>query len=196
MNLKRFFALPLAALPLLAQAPAQEPLPLEASLNTVIASQDMNKLVRSNNLAGYTLGLALRAEAKPGLNLRFHINLMSIRGADGTGLKNANRPHFFGGMDVMQDLGSKWSVYGGLLGMQWKQNKNQATNPSFNNSLPASSGFPNGGNNYTEGTKFGYRVGAEYSLTKDLRCNLGFTQAEFNKVYNPSWYSLGVTYRF
>ncbi|GLH73547.1 hypothetical protein GETHLI_20490 [Geothrix limicola] len=195
MTLKRFLMLPLAALPLLGQANA-DTIPLEGSFNLVIASQDMNKLVRSGNLAGYTAGLALRSEVKPGLDLRYHLNFMFLRGADGTGLKNANRPHFFGGMDVMQELNAKWSVFGGPMAVQWKQNKNQATDPSFNNSKPASSAFPNGGNNYADGTKFGFRIGAEYRFSKKLRTDLSFQQAEFNKVFNPSWYSVGLTYLF
>jgi len=102
------------------------------------------------------------SEVKPGLDLRFHANFMSLRGADGTGLKNANRPHFFGGMDVMQAINAKWTAFGGLMAVQWKQNKTQATNPMFNSSTVQNAATnPNGGNNFTEGTKFGFRVGLE-----------------------------------
>lgn len=182
MNLKRLIALPLVALPLCAQsAPGGNPFEFTGTIT--IANADMNKMVRSNNLAGYSLGFAARQEIKPGLNTRLHIALMSLRGNDGTGLDNASRPHVNGGLDIMQDV-NRWTFFGGLTATQWKQNPNTATLPLFT------------GANATSGVKLGYRIGAEYAFTPQVRGTLSFNQAEFNKVLNPSWYALGMTYRF
>lgn len=178
MNLKRFLILPLIALPLMAEGS-----PFEASLTATVANGDLNKMVRSNNLAGWSIGLALRQEIKPGLNTRFHMAFMSLRGKDLTGLDNANRPHVNGGLDIMQDLGA-WTFFGGMTATQWKQNTLTAKDPLFI------------GTNASSGVKFGFRVGAEYAFSKSIRGQFAFNQAEFNKVLNPSWYSLGVVYRF
>ena len=185
MKFKYLMVLPMLATPLMAEDSTAGN-PFEFNLNAVIANGDMNRMVRSNNLAGYTLGFGVRSEIRPGLNARLHLALMSIRGGDRTGLENANRPQTTGGLDIMQDI-AKWSFYGGLTATQWKQGPNP-TLPAFSNT-PA-------GNNISGGVKMGYRIGAEYSFTKSLRANVAFNQAEFNKVLNPSWYSLGLTYRF
>lgn len=178
MNLKRFFILPLIALPLMAEGN-----PFEAALTATIANGDMNKMVRSNNLSGWSLGFAARQEIKPGLNTRLHLSLMSLRGKDQTGLENANRPHVNGGLDVMQDVGA-WTFFGGMTATQWKQNTGSAKDPLFT------------GDNINNGVKFGFRIGAEYAFSNTIRGQFAFNQAEFNKVLNPSWYSLGVVYRF
>ena len=181
MKFKYLMVLPMLAAPLMAEDSAAGN-PFEFNLNAVIANGDMNRMVRSNNLAGYTLGFGVRSEIRPGLNARLHLALMSIRGGDGTGLENANRPQTTGGLDIMQDM-AKWTFYGGLTATQWKQGPN-STLPAFS------------GTNTTNGVKLGYRIGAEYLFTKSLRANMAFNQGEFNKVLNPSWYSLGITYRF
>jgi hypothetical protein len=181
MRFKYFIFLPMLAASLMAEDPASSN-PFEFNLNVVIANGDLNRMVRSNNLAGYTLGFGARSELRPGLNTRLHLALMSIRGADKTGLENANRPQTTGGLDIMQDV-DKWTFYGGLTATQWKQGPNPT--------LPAFSGA-----NTTNGVKMGYRIGAEYAFSKNIRANMAFNQAEFNKVLNPSWYSLGLTYRF
>lgn len=178
MNLKRFLILTLLACPLMADGN-----PFEVALTATIANGDLNKMVRSGNLAGYTVGFAARQSIKPGLNTRLHLSFMSLRGLDKTGLQNANRPHINGGLDIMQDTGN-WTFFGGMTASQWKQNLNGATNPMFI------------GTNASDGVKFGFRVGAEYAFSKELRGQFAFNQAEFNKVLNPSWYSLGVVYRF
>ncbi len=178
MILKRFLMLPLLTLPLLAQAN-----PFEASLTATVASGDLNKMVRSNNLAGWSLGFAARHELKPGLNTRFHLAFMSLRGKDGTGLQNANRPHINGGLDLMQDSGA-WTFFGGLTATQWKQNTSGTTNPLFT------------GANANNGVKLGFRVGAEYAFSPAWRAQFAFNQAEFNAVLNPAWYSVGMVYRF
>ena len=140
-------------------------------------------MVRSNNLAGWSIGLAARQEIKPGLNTRLHLAFMSLRGKDLTGLDNANRPHVNGGLDIMQDHGA-WTFFGGMTATQWKQNTNVTRGPLFT------------GANTSDGVKFGFRLGAEYVFSKEIRGQFAFNQAEFNKVLNPSWYSLGVVYRF
>jgi hypothetical protein len=182
MNLKRLIALPLMVLPLCAQS-VDEGNPFEVTATMTIGNADLNKMVRSNNLAGFSVGFALRNELKPGLNTRLHLALMSLRGKDKTGLENANRPHVNGGLDIMQDV-NRWTFFGGLTLTQWKQNTNTATDPNFT------------GANATNGVKLGYRVGSEYAFTPQVRGTLSFNQAEFNKVLNPSWWALGVTYRF
>lgn len=182
MNPKRLIALPLMTLSLCAQG-APEGNPFEVTATATIANADLNKMVRSNNLAGYSLGFAARHEIKAGLNTRLHLALMSLRGMDGTGLENPNRPHVNGGLDIMQDV-NQWTFFGGLTATQWKQNTSAATNPLFT------------GPNTSSGVKLGYRIGAEFAFTPQVRGTLSFNQAEFNKVLNPSWYALGVTYRF
>lgn len=184
MSVKRLFALSLLAVPLISQEAAKSANPFEFQANAIIANADMNRMVRSNNLAGYAVGFAARSEIKPGLNARLHGSFISLRGADGTGMENANRPHVNFGLDVLQDVGAKWGFFGGLTGTYWKQSP-------ITNALPAFSGT-----NSTNGLKFGFRVGAEYAFSKSIRGQFAFNQAEFNKVLNPSWYSLGVVYRF
>lgn len=180
MNLKRCFALTMAALPLMAQT-APEFKPFEFGVNTIIANADMNKMVRSNNLAGYAVSAAYRVEMQQGLDARAYISMMSLRGKDGSGLQNPSRPHTQIGLDVVQNL-SKWSVFGGISTIQWKQGL--ATDPRFV------------GTNSVTNMKLGIRLGAEYAFGNGVSGTLVFNQAEFNKVLNPSWYAVGVTYRF
>lgn len=184
MSVKRLFALPLLALPLLSQEAAKSTNPFEFQATGIIANGDMNKMVRSGNLAGYALGFAVRSELKPGLNTRLHGSFMSLRGANGTGMENPSRPHVNVGIDVLQDVGAKWGFFGGLTGTYWKQSLVTNTLPSFS------------GANSVNGLKLGFRVGAEYAFSNTVRGQFAFNQAEFNKLLNPSWYSLGVVYRF
>lgn len=176
MNLKRLFILPLMALPLMAEGN-----PFEVSLTGIVGTADLNKMTKNNT--GLAVGVALRHELKEDLNLRLHLSLISLEGEDGTGLENKNRPHAHAGFDVMQNVG-KWSFFGGITGTQWKQNAITATNANYR------------GANDASGVKLGYRIGAEYALVKGLRAQASFNQAEFNKVFNPSWYSVGVVWRF
>jgi hypothetical protein len=185
MNLKRIFAIiPLLTLPLLAAAPK---LTFEGQFSSVISAGDLNMMTDTGNLTGYSLGAAVRLATREGLSFRLHANLLSIRGNDGTGLENAAPKHFFGGMDICEEFG-KLTVFGGLMAVKWKQG--DATTPNYSVVLSPYS------DNRSKGTKFGGRIGVEYAITPALHGVASFNQTEFNRKTNPSWLSLGVSYRF
>ena len=166
----------------------------EASVSLVLASGDLNKMASSNNLAGYSLGGAVRFEIKPGLDHRFHLDAMSFRSKTGTGLQGNRAPkHLSFGYDVVYQSSDKLSVFGGLLGMKWKQDSASATLPDFTDKSIPGNALPN---NEGKGTKLGARIGLEYAYTKNWKGVFSYTQTEFNKRLNPGWYNLGVTYRF
>ena len=131
--------LPLLALPLAAQVA------VEANASAVIATQDMNKMVAGNNIAGASLGLGLRIPVSPDFGHRIHLDVMSLKGATGTGLDNSGPRHLILGWDITQQLGKNWSVFGGLMGVKWKQDDSKITNPNFGDiARPANTppGFP------------------------------------------------------
>lgn len=188
-------ALTLLALPLSAQ------IAVEASANAVIASGDMNRMVLGNNLTGASLGLGLRIPIAAGFGHRVHLDLFGMKGAPGTGLEGAGPKHLAAGWDLTQDLNKKWTLYGGLMAVKWKQDEGKVTNPNFGDiarTSPNGQLFPATGNtnNSPKGTKLGARIGVEYTFSKALSMNLGFQQTEFNKIYQPGWFGLGVTYKF
>jgi len=184
MNPSRMLALlALVAMPAMAQG-----VHFEAGGAAALAVGDLNLMTRTGNLAGYTLGGAIVLEPAAGLGHRFHLDLMSIRGKDGTGLESASPKHIQFGYDVVYQSTEKLSVYGGFIGMKWKQNTATATDPDYSDL--------NNKNNLGKGTKLGARIGLEYAYSKHWKGVLGFTQTEFNKKRQPAWVSLGLTYRF
>ncbi len=182
MKTKTLAILPLLALSL--TAGEGRPLGLEASSSLVIASQDMNKLTNGANLAGYTLGLGLRSQIKPGLNHRLHVDLMSFRGGRFTGLEGASPKHLIFGWDITQDMG-RWTIFGGLMGVKWKQDIKSDTLPVYQ-----------GLRGEAKGVKFGARIGAEYAITDHWRSTFSYNQTEFNRDLNPGWWGVGLNYRF
>jgi len=88
-------------------------------------------------------------------------------------------------VDIVSETG-KVTFFGGLGLVKWKQDS--TASPAFTDEA--------GRNNAGKGTKVAGRVGLEYALTPKVHGVLSFTQTEFNKIYQPSWFSLGVTYRF
>ncbi len=183
MILMRSLAL-LALLP--AGLPAQTPtFGFEGQVSALVANGTLNRMIRTGNLAGYNTGLAFRVDHRPGLGLRLYANLVSIRGVDGSGLESGTPRHFNAGVDIVRETG-KVTFFGGLGLLKWKQDS--TSSPSFTDEA--------GRNNAGKGTKLAGRVGLEYALTPKVHGVVSFTQTEFNKVYQPSWFSLGVSYRF
>ncbi len=194
MNLKKLSSLVLLAIPLMAQTPT----PFSMSFNGIIANGDLNKVVSGNNIAGYGVGVNLHKPVMAGLDLRFHATLFGIKGQKGTGFDNVSRPSFQGGFELYQEWRGNY-VYAGILGTAWKQNTLTNTNYLFNNTTAVSTTAtnPNGGNN-TVGNdiKWGFRVGIERPITSQWSVSVNFTQTEMNKVFNPSWITVGAVYRF
>lgn len=185
MNLKRSFALiPLLSLSLLAEGPK---FAFEGQVSVVGAHGDMKKMVKSSALDGYNAGLAFRTATKGGIDVRLYANLMSLKGIEDSGLEKTSPSHLNVGVDFIRGFG-KLSVFGGFGMMKWKQEDSPTTLPNFTDN--------NNKNNQGKGTKLAGRVGIEYAITDKLHGVFSFTQAEFNKVYQPSWLSLGVSYRF
>lgn len=184
MNLKKMaLILAVAALPALAQSR------WEATGTFVLASGDMNRMVDTSMLAGYSFGGGVRFEINPKLHHRLHAEAMSIRGKLGTGLQGRRVPrHYTLGYDVVSQRNEKWAIFGGPFLMKWSVNSASATLPDYTD----------GGarNNQGKGWKLGARLGAEYSYTANLKGVLSFNQTEFNKKLNPSWFSAGFAYRF
>jgi len=194
-------ALVLLALPLSAQVA------VEVSANAVVASQGMNQMVVGNNLAGTSFGLGLQIPITPSFGHRIHVNVMSMRGVAGSGMEDsghfyqAKPQHLYAGWDITQKLGKKWTVYGGLMAMKWKQDDAQITNPNFGDIARPSGSvilFPSSTNtnNSAKGTKLGARIGVERPLARGVSMNFSYQQTEFNKIYNPGWFNMGLTYRF
>lgn len=175
--------LALAAAPLVAQTPFE----LRGAM--ILGGSDLGKMTSSNNLSGYSLDVAGRLDIKPGLAHRFYVGALALSGARGTGLEGSEAPrHFHYGWDVVYQATDKLSVYGGFLAQRWKIDEAKATLPAFTDQ--------NNRNNLGKGTKLGARIGVEYAYTKHVSGILGFTQTEFNKLYQPGWFDLGVAYRF
>lgn len=178
---------------------AQNASPFSLSFNGMIANADLNKVVSSNNVAGYGLGLNYNSTIKEGLDIRYHATLFGIKGKIGTGFDNVTRPSFQGGFELYQSVGS-YVLYGGLTGTSWKQNTSTNTNYLFNNSTSQSLTSPTlylGGNN-TVGNdiKWGYRLGIVRPVNENWSIDIGFSQTEMNKVFSPSWFTVAFVYRF
>ena len=187
MNFKRMITLlALAAVPALAQTPG-----FEANASLVIGVNDMTRITSGNDLAGQSLDFAFRLDMSKGFAHRFHLGLLGIKGKPGSGLEGASPKHLMLGYDVMHDFG-KWTFYGGLLAIKWKQDDAKTTDPAFGDFGVGTANT----NNKPKGTKLGGRIGAEYAFTPHWRGVFGYNQTEFNKKYQPGWWSLGVTYRF
>ena len=179
--------LPFAALSLAAQAPK---LGFDVQASLLIGTGDMKKMSEKNP-TGLSLGGALRYHPDPDLGFRLHLDLASIKGVEGSGL-SSSKPTFLG-LDVMREAG-RWTFYGGLLGTRWNQDEGSATLNTFSDAPdPANN---RRFNNFGSGTKLGARVGLEFEYRPGLRAHLAFTQSEFNKMYQPSWISVGATWRF
>jgi hypothetical protein len=163
---------------------------LEPQASFLFGTGDMRRLREDKNPAGYTLGGALRYQSSADFSLRLHANLFSMRGKIGSGLENDAPIRSFYGLDVARDAG-RWSVYGGLVGVQWKQARREATLKEFSDFV-GSTYY----NNSSKGLKMGFRVGVDYALTDEVRATVSFTQTEFNKLYQPSWLAVGMVYRF
>ncbi len=174
---------------LLAQGPKHA---FEAQASAVITSQDTNRMVDGGNLNGLSLGLAYRGRMGEGLHHRAFVDLTGLKARVVTGMSGAAPKHLSFGWDIIQDVG-KWSVYGGVLGMRWKQTVDSQTSSDYRDL--SVSGTSNT-NNTPKGTKMGIRIGAERALGKDLAFRVDFHQTEFNKKLNPSWFRLGFLYKF
>jgi hypothetical protein len=78
--------------------------------------------------------------------------------------------------------------------MRWNQDEARATLSNFSDAPdPANK---RNFNNFGKGNKLGARVGLEFEIRPGFRTHVAFTQSEFNKMYKPSWLSLGATWRF
>lgn len=171
----------------------------DVNVSSIVANGDLNKMVRSNNLAGYSFGLGYKMAYGSATNTRIHFNLIGLKGLVGSGISNTDRYAFQMGFDIMQQRAGV-TYYAGLTGISWRQDLSKATNPLFNNSTVQSSSsntnYLGGDNRAGNDVKWGFRAGLEYPIAKNLLFNLNFNLTEFNKVFSPSWYSVGVTYRY
>jgi len=196
-------ALPLLALPLTAQVA------VEANASAVIATQNMIKMVTANSatgthggsLTGASIGIGLRIPVSEDFGHRVYLNAMGFKGTVGSGMEDSTPRHLNLGWDVTQKLGQNWTVFGGLMAVKWKQDESKVTDPNYGDIARPSGNaqlFPSSANtnNSPKGTKMGARIGVERLITKSLAFSLSFQQAEFNKIYNPSWLNVGLTYRF
>lgn len=164
----------------------------EAQASAVIASADTTRMVDGGNLNGMSFGLAYRGKLGDGLHHRAFVDLTGLKGRIETGLSGAAPKHLSFGWDIIQDV-DKWSLYGGLFGFRWKQTVDDQTSSNYRDlSVTGTSNT----NNTPKGTKLGVRIGAERALTRDLAFRMDFTQTEFNKKLNPSWFRLGLIYKF
>ncbi len=183
MNFTRTLAIvPLLAMPLLAEGPR---FGIEGQFSAIAANGDLNKMVKTGNLTGYNLGASLRIETAPEAGIRPYVNIFSIRGENGTGLEKPAPRHLNLGVDAFKDLG-KLTFFGGIGIVKWKQDETTAVN--FTDA--------GGKNNTGKGSKVAGRIGVEYAFTPKLHGIASYTQTEFNKLYQPSWFSFGVSYRF
>lgn len=178
--------LPLLATPLMAQQPS---LDFEGNLGVIQAFGDLkDNMADKDNVAGYTLGVAARFHARPGLSHRIFLNALAVRGKEGTGMDTYSPKHINAGYDICLDAGENLTVFGGMGIVKWSQNEETITLPDFSDEA--------GLNNRGKGTKVAGRIGLEYKLGKGFAAQATYTQTEFNKKYNPSWFMVGVSYRF
>ena len=80
------------------------------------------------------------------------------------------------------------------MAVRWQQSG--VTDPNFGDLPRATPPITSNSNNSAKGTKLGARIGAQYNLNNHVGLTLNFTQTEFNKIYTPSWFAFGATYRF
>ncbi|OQA36437.1 MAG: hypothetical protein BWY56_01406 [Acidobacteria bacterium ADurb.Bin340] len=178
--------LPLLATPLMAQQPS---LDFEGNLGVVQAFGDLkDNMADKDNIAGYTFGVAARFQSRPGLGHRVFINALAIRGKEGTGMDTYSPKHLNAGYDICLDTTENLTVFGGLGIVKWSQDTASITLPDFSDE--------NDLNNRGKGTKVAGRIGLEYKLGKGFAGQVAYTQTEFNKKFNPSWFTVGVSYRF
>jgi hypothetical protein len=186
-----------AALLALASLPGMAQSPFEMNVSLLTGIQDMNRLSSSNDLVGTSLAFGLRLEIKPGLSHRIHLGALGIKSKPETGMGSSSPRHIHFGWDVMQELSPKWTAFGGLTGTKWKHE--ETNNARFSDrgiDYPQGSTTVRYTNNSPKGTKLGARLGLEYNFSANLKGTISFSQSEFNKLYNPGWFSWGVTYRF
>lgn len=179
--------LPCLVFPLAAEVPK---FGFEAQASILVGTADMKKL-SDRNPAGLALGGALRYNPAPDYGFRLHLGLASIKGVEGSGLESS-KPLMFG-LDVTKEAG-RWMFFGGLQGTRWNQDESRATLSNFSDAPdPANK---RNFNNFGKGIKVGARIGLEFALRPDLRAHIAFNQSEFNKMYQPTWLSVGATWRF
>ncbi len=173
---------------------AQSPVTFEVQAGLIAPMSDLKKMQGDEKGLGYTLGGAVRIAHSENFAYRFHANLAGIGLAKGTGMDAKGPKHLMAGMDLLHEAG-KWTFFEGLVGIKFKQDSATASDERFADwALVA--GKNTNKNNSPKGVKLGFRVGLEYAVTNQIRAQVSFTQAEFNKIYNPSWFTIGATYRF
>lgn len=154
------------------------------------ATGDTFRMVNRDFPAGFTLGMSLKQPLDGSLYSRFHVDAFALQGKAGTGLSDGMLPRQLGaGIDLLWEEG-RMTVFGGMMGMRWHQDRAKATDPRFSDQ-PVE-----GGQNRPTGTKFAGRIGIEWRFTPRLHGTLSYTQAEFNKCLNPGWITLGASFRF
>jgi hypothetical protein len=155
----------------------------------------MQRMVSSNDLAGSAVSFSGRIEIKPGTDHRFHVGLLGVKFVAGSGLEGSAPKHLHFGYDIVHQLSAKTTFFGGLTGTKWKQDEAKATNPLYKNQ-PVSSNPDASGDNRPRGVKMGARLGLQFAHTKHLSTVVSYTHSEFNKKFNPSWFNVGMTWRF
>jgi hypothetical protein len=174
--------LALAVMPAFAQSH------FEANGSLFYGLDDLKKMTRPGNPAGYALGGAFRWNADGPVDHRLHLEVFSIRGKDGSGLQGNAPRHFSGGWDLVFQKAQTWSFFGGITATEWRQDMDKVSLAQYSDA--------NFKNNEGKGTKLGGRLGIEYGFNQHWKATLTFNQTEFNKTLNPAWLSLGATYRF
>lgn len=165
---------------------------LEAQASLVSVAPETRRLVAGGSLAGTSLGIAYRGRLQiSGVEHRIHLDLLGLRAKEETGMEGAAPKHVEFGWDLISTYG-KWSFFGGLQGIRWKQTVDAQTSTQFRDL--SQTGTTNYFNS-PKGTKVGARLGLEYSVRTDLSVAASYTQTEFNKMHNPGWWSLGVVYK-
>ncbi len=163
----------------------------QASLGIISGTGNDMKAMKKGT--GYTFGLGYEIPGNSAFSYRVYLNSLSFEGTDGSGLTK-ERPHFFGGLDVSAPLAGKLSGFGGVLLMSWNQAAPvNVTNPKFKDTVN-SSGTKIG--SAMNGAKLGCRLGLDYQFVEKVSVNLSWTLVQANLAYNPSWLTLGVTYKF
>ncbi|MDR0498337.1 MAG: hypothetical protein LBH03_01220 [Holophagales bacterium] len=135
---------------------------------------------------GYSLNLAYQHNLES-YGYRLYLNALCFDSVEGAGF-NANRPHFYSGLDVCTTTFFEGNVsfFGGVFGMSWNQSP-VVTDPRFTNSSVGSK---------FNSVKLGGRAGLDYHINNDLSANLTYSVVQGNIAFSPSWVTLGVTYRF
>lgn len=179
--------LAMAALPGMAQSP------FEVNVSALVGTGDTSKLTRSSGFAGISLNVGFRMEINPGLDHRLYLGAIGLQSKPATGLGSLTPKHLQVGWEVVQKV-NNWEFFGGLMAVKWRQSG--VTDPNFGDLPRTTPPITSNSNNSAKGTKLGARIGAQYNLNKQVGLTLNFTQTEFNKIYTPSWFAFGATYRF